>query len=114
MTWVSLRHTACAYYFESHPMSADPSPPTPLSRAGRAAVLAVAFLGWLGAGVHMSITQQCGRAASIDLLGRTGEIDAERFAALNKRQEAAKKGYVPPLSQTDAAQAKAWEESVGR
>lgn len=49
-----------------------------LSPAARLTVLAVAFLGWLGAGVHMAITQQTGRAASIDLLDRTGEIDREQ------------------------------------
>src|SRR5438067_2488446 len=95
-------------------MSADSLPPPSLSRAGRVTVLAVAFLGWLGAGVHMSITQQCGRAASIDLLARTGELDAERFDALNKRQAAAKKGYIPALADEDRAQAKAWEEAAGR
>jgi MFS family permease len=77
-------------------------------------VLSVAFLGWLGAGVHMSITQQCGRAASIDLLGRTGEIHAERFIALNTQQKAAKAGEASPLSAEDRAQVKAWEEAAGR
>ncbi len=90
-----------------------PAPPS-LSRAGRVAVLAVAFLGWLGAGVHMAITQQTGRAASIDLLSRAGELDAARFVALNKQQEAAKKGTAAPLSAEDAEQVKAWEKVVGR
>jgi MFS family permease len=94
-------------------MSAPPEPAS-LSRAGRLTVLAVAFLGWLGAGVHMSITQQTGRAASIDLLARTGELDAERFATLNTRQERAKRGEAEPLSGSEAARVKAWEESVGR
>ncbi len=85
-----------------------------LSRAGRLTVLAVAFLGWLGAGGHMAITQQTGRAASIDLLGRTGALDPERFATLNLQQESAKKGVAPTLSEADAAQAKAWEVTVGR
>ncbi len=59
----------------------DPAPPAPvsLSRVGRLTVLAVAFLGWLGSGVHMGITPQVSRAAAIDLLGRTGLIDPERF-----------------------------------
>jgi MFS family permease len=86
-------------------MSSTTPDPAILSNAGRLVVLAVAFLGWLGAGVHMSITQQTGRAAAIDLLGRTGEIDAERFQALGKQKE---------LSAEDAAQAREWEESVGR
>jgi MFS transporter, SHS family, sialic acid transporter len=77
-------------------------------------VLAVAFLGWLGAGVHMSITQQTGRAASIDLLARTGELDARRFATLNAQQVRATRGEAEPLSASEAAQASTWEESVGR
>lgn len=86
-------------------MSAPLSEPTPLSPAGRSIVLAVAFLGWLGAGVHMAITQQTGRAASIDLLGRTGEIDAGRFAALSRE---------PNPSADDREQLKEWEVPVGR
>ncbi len=94
---------------------ASPAPEVvSLSRAGKLTVLAVAFLGWLGAGGHMAITQQTGRAASIDLLARSGALDAERFTALNKQQEAAKKGDAPALSESDAAQAKAWEVVVGR
>src|SRR3954449_11188707 len=88
-------------------------PPT-LSTAGRLTVLAGAFLGWLGAGVHMALTQQTGRAASIDLLGRTGEIDSERFQARGKRAERARKGEAEPLYEEDAAQVKAWEVPVGR
>jgi len=77
----------------------------PLSRAGRFTVLIVAFLGWLGAGVHMAITQQTGRAASIDLLGRTGEIDSERFAAFSKDKA---------LGPEDKEQFQKWEVLVGR
>jgi MFS family permease len=82
-----------------------PHEPVPLTRAGRLTVLAVAFLGWLGAGVHMAITQQTGRSASIDLLGRTGEIDSERFKSLGKSTE---------LTGEDKAQLKEWEVKVGR
>ena len=92
----------------------SPPPAFSLSRTGRLTVLAVAFLGWLGAGVHMAITQQTGRAASIDLLARTGQIDAPRFLALNKQHEAAKRGEAAPLSDADAVQVKAWEVIVGR
>ncbi len=95
-------------------MSSPPPELAPLSNAGRLTVLAVAFLGWLGAGVHMSITQQTGRAAAIDLLDRTGEIDSERFQSLNKQEELAKKGKADQLSETEAGQVKAWEEVVGR
>jgi MFS family permease len=95
-------------------MSAAPPAPATLSTRGRLTVLAVAFLGWLGAGVHMSITQQTGRAAAIDLLDRVGELDPARFQALNKQAEQAKKGTAEKLSEADARQLKAWEEPVGR
>jgi SHS family sialic acid transporter-like MFS transporter len=50
-----------------------PSNPTAaLSPTGRYLILVVAFLGWLGAGVHMSITQLAGQPAAIDLLQRAG------------------------------------------
>src|SRR5262249_34088919 len=86
-------------------MSAAVHQPASLSPAGRTTVLVVAFLGWFGAGVHMAITQQTGRAASIDLLGRTGKIDAERFAALSKDANP---------SADDREQLKEWEVSAGR
>jgi MFS family permease len=86
-------------------MPAAPPEPTPLSSAGRSVVLVVAFLGWLGAGVHMAITQQTGRAASIDLLGRTGEIDAARFQSLSKE---------PNPSAGDRERLKQWEVPIGR
>src|SRR4051812_48174612 len=89
-------------------------PPPALSAAGRLTVLAAAFLGWLGAGVHMALTQQTGRAASIDLLGRAGAIDGERFRDLSAQAELAKKGKAEPLDADDAAQMKAWEVPVGR
>src|SRR2546422_586877 len=95
-------------------MSIPPPEPGTLSNAGRLTVLAVAFLGWLGAGVHMSITQQTARSAAIDLLGRTGEIDAERFQSLSEQARLAKKGKADDLSETDVAQIDAWEEPVGR
>ena len=94
----------------------DPVPPAPASiaAAGRVTVLVVAFLGWFGAGVHMAITQQTGRAASIDLLARTGQLPAPTFVALNKQQQDAKKGTASPLSPGDKAQVDAWEALVGR
>jgi MFS family permease len=95
-------------------MSSPPPEPASLSQAGRLTVLAVAFLGWLGAGVHMSITQQTGRSASIDLLARAGELDAERFALLNAKLLQAKRGEGEKLSGIEEQQVKAWEEQVGR
>src|SRR5581483_3702271 len=98
------RHTECAYYYPPD-RRGHMTDPAPLSRSGRVTVLAVAFLGWLGAGVHMAITQQTGRAASIDLLGRTGEIDAARFAAIAGE---------PNSSAADREQLGRWEVAVGR
>jgi len=88
-------------------MSSPSPPPMPalLSLRDRVLILAVAFLGWLGAGVHMGITQQTGRAASIDLLGRTGEIDAAQFAMLSTQSN---------LSLAEMAQLKEWEVPIGR
>lgn len=83
-------------------MSDTPS----LSRAGRTAVLSAAFLGWLGAGVHMAITQQTGMSAAVDLLGRSGELDRTRFKELSDNRTA--------LSESDAAQLKAWDVAIGR
>ncbi len=68
-------------------------------------MLAVAFVGWLFAGVHMAITQQIGRAASIDLLGEAGVLDAYRFQALARSKS--------PSAQ-DKALLKEWEIPVGR
>src|SRR5262245_41840583 len=95
-------------------MSSLSAEPAALSKLGRLTVLAVAFLGWLGAGVHMSITQQTGRAAAIDLLGRVDEIDLARFQSLSKQAERAKKGESPELTKDENSQLSAWEELVGR
>jgi MFS family permease len=71
-------------------------PQLPLS--GRLVILAVAFLGWLCAGVHMSITQMIAQPAAIDLLDRTGRLDASRFRAMD----------------ADEAVLRAWKEEVAR
>src|SRR4051812_16425371 len=52
-----------------------PATPAPLSRSGRYVIFVVASLGWLCAGMHMSITQLAGQPAAIDLLKRTGQTD---------------------------------------
>ena len=65
-------------------MSATISP-RPLTEAGRYLILVCAFLGWLCAGIHMSITQLVGQAAATDLLARTGELDRDRFQSLRKQ-----------------------------
>jgi MFS transporter, SHS family, sialic acid transporter len=74
----------------------------PLSATGRRLVLVVAFLGWLFAGVHMAITQMVGRPAALDLLHRTGEIDAEQFKQLNERAARSKKKSATSLSAEQA------------
>ena len=89
-------------------MSSQPLPPLSpavLTPTGRMLILIVAFLGWLGAGVHMGITQQTGRSASIDLLGRAGELDAARFQSLSMDRA---------LSASDKEQLGQWEVLVGR
>src|SRR5262245_37323971 len=59
----------------------------PLSRSGRYLVLVVASLGWLCAGMFMSITGLTGQAAAIDLLRRTGELNGSRFEALSRQAQ---------------------------
>src|SRR4051794_27868004 len=60
------------------------APIAALTPTGRVLILVVGFLGWFCAGMHMSITQLTGQAAAIDLLDRTGELDAARYQALSK------------------------------
>src|SRR5437879_3293890 len=125
-----------------NPSALPPLPPV-LSRNSRALVLFVAFLGWLCAGVHMSITQLIGQAAAIDLLAQTGSLDAARYHALTKRAQrdqtliiALAVGQAGSLSDPwlagwtaetmfkarkplslfpeDQAQLQAWKEMVGR
>ncbi len=86
----------------------------PLSTSGRYVVLVCAFLGWLCAGVQMSITQLVGQAAAIDLLGRTGELDVARYDSLNKHAQAQKKSGGPSLSAEDQTQLKTWKTLVDR
>lgn len=65
-------------------MSATISP-KPLTEVGRYLILVCAFLGWLCAGMHMSVTQLAGQAAAIDLLARSGELDRDRFQGIRAR-----------------------------
>ena len=74
-----------------------------LSPSGRIIILATAFMGWLCAGVHLQITSLAMRAASADLLDRTGVMDGARFHALDKQDQAKK-----PMSEVDAALLKRW------
>jgi len=95
-----------------------------LSPLGRWLVLGVALFGWLGAGVDMAVTQLVGRAAMVDLLDRTGELDAARFNQLNKLHGAHLRANVEtttPLTTTTTSDAAAerkqldvWRTLVGR
>src|SRR5262245_14383888 len=94
-----------------------PPPPVPaapaLTQLGRNVILVTAFLGWLCAGVHMSITQLSGQPAAVDLLAQAGLLDAAEFQALQKREQARGKS-VAPLSTSETAQLKASKVLVGR
>ena len=83
-----------------------------LSTTGRYLILVVAFLGWLFAGVHMSITQLAGQAAAIDLLERTGELNATQFHLLNK--QAPTKAKEERLAPAELAQLKEGRSLVFR
>ncbi len=99
-----------------HPSVTVPSPPPPLSTSGCYRILVVAFLGWLCAGVHMSITQLAGQAAAIDLLDRAGSLDAARFQALSKQFHASDAAARRPqgLSGTERAELVRSKALVGR
>jgi MFS family permease len=86
--------------------------PSALSLTGRLLVLTVGFLGWLFAGVHMSITQQTGQAAAIDLLARSGSLDRDQFQVWNKQvQDNPDPQSLPP---SDRDQLKQWKSLVAQ
>ncbi len=97
-------------------MSTDPTLPPVLSRTGRALVLTAAFLGWLCAGFHLAITSLAMQPAAVDLLGRTGALDAERYDALNRKTQG--KGQAEwarlGLSDDESRQLQEWKESLSR
>ena len=100
-------------------MTSSPLTPTtamPLSTTGRSLILVCAFLGWLCAGMHMSITQLVGNPAATDLLARTGQLDNAKYQALSKL--APKKGSQistsPELSTDELAQWKQWKSLIAR
>lgn len=95
------------------------SPSTTLTATGKWVVLVVALLGWMGSGVHMAITQLVGQAAAIDLLGRSGEIDAARFQQLNKQLGPDRRGTpthdsLATALSPDQVQLKAWREHIAQ
>ena len=85
-----------------------------ISAAGRYAVLTVAFLGWMFAGVQMSITSLAMRSAAIDVLGREGTIDLPRFNALNKelQEEGEGKQLDEVLTSYDAQALTGWRAAA--
>src|SRR5262245_35933824 len=90
----------------------SPPLPAPLPLRGRFLILAIAFLGWLGAGVIMSITQLTGQPAAVDLLDRTGALDASRYHSLS--QKTSSWSGPSALSAADEEQLKSWKEQVTR
>ncbi|MEQ1826006.1 MAG: MFS transporter [Pirellula sp.] len=61
-----------------------------LSKRSRLLILAAAFLGWLCAGFHLSITSIAMQPAVINLLDRSGALDQERYESLGKLSSANK------------------------
>jgi MFS transporter, SHS family, sialic acid transporter len=84
----------------------------PLTTSGRFLILAVAFLGWLFAGVHMSITQLTGQPAAIDLLDRAGELDGARLQMLMEQAPTQDKEKL--LSSADRAELQRGKPLVAR
>ncbi|MBC8117662.1 MAG: MFS transporter [Candidatus Saccharimonas sp.] len=100
-------------------MSTSPLTPataTPLSTTGRSLILVCAFLGWLCAGMHMSITQLVGNPAAMDLLARTGQLDVAKYQALGKLapKKGSEKVTTSELSAGDLAQWKQWKSLIAR
>jgi MFS family permease len=83
-----------------------------LTLIGRCSILAVAFLGWLFAGVHMSITQLTGQPAAIDLLNRTGDLEGTHFQALLRSAPTMEKEA--ELSAEDQSLIRQWKPMVAR
>ena len=86
-----------------------------LSMTNRYVILICAFLGWLCAGFHLSITSLAMQPAAVDLLHNTGQLDLSRFKAFN--QLAPQKGRSPSsstLSIRDTQQLQHWKALVTR
>ncbi len=87
-----------------------PNAENPVAGAGAYWIVCVAFLGWLFAGVHMSITQMTAQPVAIDLLNRVGQIDAAQLTMFNQRQIASPD--LVPLSSTELQQLDSWKSQV--
>jgi MFS family permease len=88
--------------------------PASLSDSGRMLMLTAAFLGWLFAGFHLSITSVVMLPASVDLLGRVGELNPAAYDALKKQSKAKPEEGVSPLTEAEREQLSAWDIIVGR
>lgn len=90
-----------------------PSSVIPLSTRGRYLVLICAFLGWLFAGMHMSITQLVGQPAAVDLLARAGKLDISQHRELSHRfpKSASRKSDVTNLTD-DEKQLNQWNALI--
>ena len=64
--------------------TANPQSSRLLTNRSRMLILTVAFLGWLCAGFHLSITSIAMQPAGVNLLDRTGALDREQYESLSK------------------------------
>ena len=72
--------------------------PASLTNAGRGLMLTTAFLGWMCAGLLMSITSVVMQPAVVDLLSQGGQLDAESYLSLSNREKKQKQGTASPGS----------------
>ena len=93
-----------------------PATATSLSTTGRLLILICAFLGWLCAGMHMSITQLAGNPAVMDLLARTGQLDVAKYQALGKLapKKGSEKSTTSELSSDEFEQWERWKSLILR
>ena len=100
----------------SHEMTAAAPEPTrsSLSSGGRLLVLVTAFLGWMCAGIHMSITSVAMRPAVTGLLHETGALDRARFQTLAKQEKAAVEAPQRQLSSAEKRQLDEWKTLVAK
>jgi len=61
-------------------------------------MLTTAFLGWMCAGLLMSITSVVMQPAVVDLLSQGGQLDAESYLSLSNREKKQKQGTASPGS----------------
>ncbi len=85
-----------------------------ISTTGRYLVLATAFLGWLCAGMQMSITSLAMRSAGIDLLAQTGSVDIDQFNLLNSKSKQKSGDPSAGLSEAEDAQLSGWKALVAQ